>query len=164
MPLSADVLVSEHEDPEWPGRCMRCLRPDPDDSVKVRATSVGWQTLGAFFIPILAFFGWRGLKRDVPVCSACIDAVRRDRRLRFVAMWLPAGVVISLAIEHDWFERGRWFMVGIIIAAIAPAIAWDIFHPPWVDATREKPDRIRFEFRNHDFAELFAEANDSEVE
>lgn len=154
IPWDADI--------QWPDRCARCHAPSPDTTFSVRiARPTALGTAFNFNPP------WALRSLVCPSCETCHLAVRRQR-LRGVLIPVPTMAVVLVS--------GIWVMsmlpyvavltpilrIGIVFFAIALGIGIRIAIGDPIDAITEKRT-LRFEFKDHDFAEEFAAANGTTV-
>lgn len=154
IPWDADV--------QWPDRCARCHAPSPDTTFSTRiARPTALGTAFNFNPP------WALRSLVCPSCRACHLAVRRQR-LRSVLIPVPTMAVVLVG--------GIWVMsmlpyvavltpilrIGIILFAIALGIGIRIAIGDPIDVITEKRT-LRFEFKDHGFAEEFAAANGTTV-
>ncbi|MCR9218474.1 MAG: hypothetical protein NXI14_14895 [bacterium] len=156
------VEIPWESDVRWPDRCARCHAPSPDTTFSTRiARPTALGTAFNFNPP------WALRSLVCPSCRACHLAVRRQR-LRSVLIPVPTMAVVLVG--------GIWVMlmlpyvavltpilrIGIILFAIALGIGIRIAIGDPIDVITEKRT-LRFEFKDHDFAEEFAAANGTTV-
>ncbi|XHC25600.1 MAG: hypothetical protein ACFHWZ_03770 [Phycisphaerales bacterium] len=156
------VEVPWESDVQWPDRCARCHAPSPDTTFSTRiARPTALGTAFNFNPP------WALRSLVCPSCRACHLAVRRQR-LRSVLIPVPTMAVALVG--------GIWVMsmlpyvavltpilrIGIVLFAIALGIGFRIAIGDPIDVITEKRT-LRFEFKDHDFAEEFAAANGTTV-
>lgn len=154
IPWDADI--------QWPDRCARCHAPSPDTTFSVRIARPSALGTAFNFNP-----PWALRSLVCPSCRACHLAVRRER-LRSVLIPVPTMAVVLVG--------GIWVMsmlpyvavltpilrIGIVFFAIALGISIRIAIGDPIDVITEKRT-LRFEFKDHDFAEECAAANGTTV-
>ena len=137
--------------PNFPDRCVLCLRERPGAITKVVAKS-------EFAGPVR---GWFNV--DVPCCAGCegkLHAHAVGRVLRTVlvvgASMGAAGLLFYFLGLRDAALGGASF--GVVMAAIIGLVVWEASHPPAfkVDVGTTSVD---YQFRDRAYACAFAELN-----
>ena len=156
MPLSTDVKLSKDVQPVFPDRCVSCDRDQPDENIKICTHSIGWHTL------LFWSFGKRFCV-NVPVCFQCKKSMRMQRFFSLLInfLFIVIGVYVAVYLL-DSYEGSfkKWLVMGIAVICILPLITWEIFFPPSIELTAYS-ETVDYQFKNSDYAEEFAEFNDS---
>jgi hypothetical protein len=165
MPVSSDVTLIDEAEPKWPDVCVLCGNDDPDSRFEFRASRVGFDQIFTLSWSI----GSRPKVR-VPACGVCTRALRLDRRLRGVTMWIVGlavgGAVLWLVDTLGWLPTQRvlrrWAAAGFMLLGLAPFLVWEMLRPPKVDVTA-KGKTVCYEFADRSYAEMFRALNDEFV-
>ena len=156
MPLSTDVRLPKDVIPIFPRRCVYSGEENPDMEVSVIANSLG--ALTSLFLPFLYMFCWRRVR--VPILRryrARFYLQRYGRGLATLILVVLALVVFAPMVDRTSPYR-KWKMLGLIMAAFSPWIAFETFWPQRVEVTTRR-GWIDYEFADADYAEEFAELN-----
>lgn len=154
IPWDADI--------QWPDRCARCHAPSPDTTFSVRIARPSALGTAFNFNP-----PWALRSLVCPSCNACHLAVRRQR-LRGVLIPVPTmavvlvGGILMMSMLPYVAVLTPILRIGIVLFAIALGIGIRIAIGDPIDVITEKRT-LRFEFKDHDFAEEFAAANGTAV-
>lgn len=167
MPTSHDITLPFDHKPAWPDACILCGYEKPGAVFRFRAGRVGWEQI----VTLHWAFGKRPYV-EAPACGHCVRTLRRSRLIRALCSWiviLPITLVILYVVDKrlGWFSGPlrpfrKWIAAGVILVALVPYVAWELFHPPCIDATA-RGKKIDYEFADPDYAERFAELNDQHV-
>lgn len=137
------------------------------ETFSFRATRFSWWQF-------LTLTNWPGSRPHitVPACNDCLPILRRQRMMRMgmsaiVMITVTLAVVLAL-VKLGWLSGALrpfryWIAVGVIIIVLLPYVAWELFHPPHIDATAYG-DRIEYEFASVYNASKFADLNGGVVE
>ena len=152
------VDISKTQELAFPDRCVNCGAGSPGATMNIKGALSNWKPVHEDI-----FKSWRA---DVPCCPGCQGRVRRDR---FVAKILygvafVAGVFLLLIVLALWPAiTESWLIYVAILGCMAiPVAVVQSLHVPQIELTPSH-DRLVFEFKNLDFANQFAELNQSKV-
>lgn len=147
---------------QWPDRCARCHAPNPGTTFSTRIARPSALGTAFNFNP-----PWALRILVCPSCETCRRIVR-TQRIRRVLFPLPLFVIILLG--------GGWLMsllpyvpvltpilrIAIILLAICLGFGLALAIGDPISVMTEKRS-LRFEFKDRDFAEEFANANHTTV-
>lgn len=156
MALGTSVRLPADIPPRFPNRCIYSDVPDPDAEAVIVANTQN--SLFAFLAPILLLFGWRRVR--VPISRTCrarfyLQNYGRDVimiALSFVAVF----AIMPMLNRHDPLRKIK--AAGLVLAALSPWIAFEVFLPRRFDVTARK-HWIDYEFASAEYATEFAMLN-----
>jgi len=146
--------------PEWPSRCIRCGREDPEGFYRFRSSHLHPQRC----------FNWL-LNRarphvNVPACPHCARmlSLRRwcERYIAWPLSFALCGFACIYAEQAGWLPQDRnarkLARICIIFVCLLPMMIWIWLRPSHVLAEADKKV-CRFRFSNPSYARDFAELN-----
>lgn len=157
--LAKSFYLPAASKPEFPDHCVACMVPRPGDLLIVKTSGWSWWD---WFTPWIA---WRRGKvtAEVPICASCRGPVQRMRAVQQVGVWvyLVLALVILIPLSRAWDLPTGWrrpIVGGLALLSLLPYGVLLVLFPPAFDLSLTK-GRAEYEFKNADYATLFAAAN-----
>lgn len=143
--------------PAFPEKCVGCGEPKPDRHVTLWTMSTSWWVIVYPF----AYLFSKATKVRFPACRKCSWKIR-FRRMISTAVML-ALIAAAIALVHPWVKGWpkllqRLAIGGAALVVLVPWALWEVHYPAAVTLDLDD-DRIRYEFREIEFAAEFRMMN-----
>lgn len=159
MPLSRDVILHKIQKPKFPDQCVLCQMEHPDSTYCAYSYEQKSWLRRLFSKNELTY------SIEIPACSSCKEHIHRQWwfRVCVFAIFIVAGMAAGFYLLQ-WYKGPfrKWFIGGIVLLFIIPVFLWETIWPKVINVNI-RPDKVIYEFQNHEYAEKFLELNQSDL-